>query len=256
MAVDIQNGTPAAITLPEAMDISPAPPSAPTYNFTFADFLRKEYRYGLDPTRPICKAYLAGHCPLGNSCPDKHQPPQNTFQSSLVCKHWLRGLCKKGDACEFLHEYNLRKMPECNYWSRYGTCSNGDECLYLHPDPESKRPPCAWYERGFCPLGPRCADKHIKKEKLCPFYMAGFCPDGLECKNGAHAKYIEDLKKPEVKIIKSAEQLEQEKLEREAKREEAEAEERERFPDGQRGQRGGRQWQRRGGQKRQKRGGF
>jgi hypothetical protein len=23
------------------------------------------------------------------------------------------GLCKKGDACEFLHEYNIRKMPEC-----------------------------------------------------------------------------------------------------------------------------------------------
>ena len=44
----------------------------------------------------------------------------------MVCKHWLRGLCKKGDAnCEFIHEYNLRKMPECSFFVRAGYCSNG-----------------------------------------------------------------------------------------------------------------------------------
>jgi hypothetical protein len=42
------------------------------YSFNFSDFLRREYRFGLDPNRPSCKAYLQGHCPLGSRCPDKH----------------------------------------------------------------------------------------------------------------------------------------------------------------------------------------
>lgn len=40
-------------------------------------------------------------------------------EKSVVCKHWLRGLCKKGDQCEFLHEYDLQKMPECYFYSKY-----------------------------------------------------------------------------------------------------------------------------------------
>lgn len=48
-------------------------PQAPSYSFNFSDFLRREYRFGLDPNRPPCKAYMQGHCPLGNRCPDKHQ---------------------------------------------------------------------------------------------------------------------------------------------------------------------------------------
>jgi len=43
------------------------------FEFNFSDFLRREYRFGLDSERPPCKAYLQGHCPLGNRCPDKHQ---------------------------------------------------------------------------------------------------------------------------------------------------------------------------------------
>jgi hypothetical protein len=68
-----------------------------------------------------------------------------------VCKHWLRGLCKKGDACEFLHEYNLRRMPECWWFAKYGYCSAGDECLYAHP--KERRVECPDYNRGFCKLG-------------------------------------------------------------------------------------------------------
>lgn len=152
---------------------------------------------------------------------------------SLVCKHWLRGLCKKGETCEFLHEYNLRRMPECSYYARTLTCSNGDDCLYLHIDPESKRPPCPHYDRGFCPLGPHCALKHNKKDKLCPFYLAGFCPEGKACKNGAHPRFPTDLKKPEVRVEKTAEELEKERAERQleqAKEEEKEREREERNP--------------------------
>jgi cleavage and polyadenylation specificity factor subunit 4 len=251
-------------------------PAQAPYTFNFSDFLRREYRFGLDPDRPLCKAYMQGHCPLGNRCPDKHQVTnsyskcvsaaklslyQSTdHSSSLVCKHWLRGLCKKGETCEFLHEYNLRRMPECSYYARTLTCSNGDDCLYLHIDPESKRPPCPHYDRGFCPLGPICALKHNKKEKLCPFYLAGFCPEGKACKYGAHPRFPTDLKKPEVRVEKSPEELERERVEREMKREKEEQEDRER--DERNGHHSGHgfrgRWnnQKRGGRGRKRRGGF
>lgn len=119
-------------------------------------------------------------------------------------------------------------MPECSYYARTLTCSNGDDCLYLHIDPDSKRPPCPHYDRGFCPLGPHCALKHNKKDKLCPFYLAGFCPEGKACKNGAHPRFPTDLKKPEVRVEKTKEELEQERAERELQREKEEQEERER----------------------------
>ncbi|KAI4114341.1 MAG: hypothetical protein LQ345_004856 [Seirophora villosa] len=209
-----------------AVERAPAPaplPShdLPSFDFAFFDFLKREYRFGLDPNRPLCKPFREGHCPLGNDCPDKHQV--NHSFNSLVCKHWLRGLCKKGDQCEFLHEYNLRRMPECNQFTRTLYCSNGDECLYLHINPATKLPPCPHYDRGFCPLGRTCAKVHNRRT-LCPFYLAGFCPNGRQCKEGAHPRYPTDLPKPTVKVEKTAEELEEERM---RIREEAEREERE-----------------------------
>ncbi|CAF3601218.1 unnamed protein product [Fusarium graminearum] len=177
--------------------------SATSYNFRFSPFLRQTYQVGLSPDRPVCKAFQSGHCPNGTRCPERHVSDSKTSQptgglNSLVCKHWLRGLCKKGEHCEFLHEYNLRKMPECNFFMRNGYCSNGDECLYLHIDPQSRLPPCPHYDMGFCPLGPNCSKKHVRR-KLCVFYLAGFCPDGPDCKEGAHPKWSKDLEKPTLK---------------------------------------------------------
>jgi hypothetical protein len=57
----------------------------------------------------------------------------------------------QGDQCEFLHEYNLRAMPECHWYLKYGYCSAGDECLYFHP--RQKKKVCQDYQRGFCWLG-------------------------------------------------------------------------------------------------------
>uniref|UniRef100_A0A915EHF5 Cleavage and polyadenylation specificity factor subunit 4 n=1 Tax=Ditylenchus dipsaci TaxID=166011 RepID=A0A915EHF5_9BILA len=85
---------------------------------------------------------LGAHCPLRHIIKDKQ----------VVCKHWLRGLCKKGDQCEFLHEYDLSKMPECFFFSKYLACSNR-ECPFRHIDPESKIKDCPWYDRGFCRHG-------------------------------------------------------------------------------------------------------
>lgn len=85
------------------------------------------------------------------SCPFRHIRGDRT----IVCKHWLRGLCKKGDQCEFLHEYDMTKMPECYFYSRFNACHN-KECPFLHIDPESKIKDCPWYDRGFCRHGPHC----------------------------------------------------------------------------------------------------
>ena len=120
------------------------------------------------PDDQICRLALsAAGCPLGPlHCPLRHtgpsplnfQPPKqlpthprDRERLATVCKHWLRGLCKKGDACEFLHEYNLRRMPECWWYAKYGYCSAGDECLYAHP--KERRIECPDYKRGFCKLG-------------------------------------------------------------------------------------------------------
>jgi cleavage and polyadenylation specificity factor subunit 4 len=101
-------------------------------------------------------------------------------------------------------------MPECNFFLRNNYCSNGEECLYLHIDPESKLPPCPHYDRGFCPLGPNCSKKHVRKE-ICPFFLAGFCWEGRTCKNGAHPRWGGDLPPPTVR--KPKEEKEEERRE-------------------------------------------
>ncbi|RKP00520.1 hypothetical protein CXG81DRAFT_3789, partial [Caulochytrium protostelioides] len=123
----------------------------------------------------VCEAYIRGYCPKGVQCPRKHERTTKT----VVCKHWLRGLCKKGDMCEFLHEYNLKRMPECWFYTQTGECTNA-ECIYVHIDPKSKKSECPGYQRGFCHDGPRCRYKHTTRV-LCPSFLVGFCPQGKEC---------------------------------------------------------------------------
>lgn len=130
-----------------------------------------------------------------------------------------------------------RRMPECNHYTRSLYCPNGDECLYLHIDPTSKLPPCPHYEKGFCPLGPRCSKRHVRRH-ICKFYLAGFCPYGRQCKEGAHPRWPENLPKPTVKVERTAEELEKE---RQRIREEGEREEE-------------REWERREGNRRDGRG--
>ncbi|KAK6885746.1 mRNA 3'-end-processing protein YTH1 [Candida tropicalis] len=157
-------------------------PNTSNRHFKFEPFLRQEYNFGLDPDRPVCQFYNPMNpetsCPQGNNCPNKHVSAM--YSNKIVCKHWLRGLCKKGDHCEFLHEYNLRKMPECLFYSKNGYCTQTSECLYLHVDPQSKIPECVNYNQGFCSDGPNCKNRHVRKV-LCPLYLYGFCPKGPEC---------------------------------------------------------------------------
>ncbi|XP_044735029.1 cleavage and polyadenylation specificity factor subunit 4 [Chrysoperla carnea] len=159
---------------------------------------------GMDKsTAAVCDFYTsAAGCQKGQSCPFRHVRGDRT----IVCKHWLRGLCKKGDQCEFLHEYDMTKMPECYFYSRFNACHN-KECPFLHIDPESKIKDCPWYDRGFCRHGPHCRHRHVRRV-LCMNYIAGFCPDGPQCKY-MHPQFdlpaapdanAKDSKKPQVII--------------------------------------------------------
>lgn len=93
-----------------------------------------------ESTAAVCEFFSQpGGCTNGPQCPYRHVRGDRT----VVCKHWLRGLCKKGDQCEFLHEYDMSKMPECYFYARFNACHN-KECPFLHIDPESKIKDCPW----------------------------------------------------------------------------------------------------------------
>lgn len=137
------------------------------------------FKFLTESTAAVCLFFNAtdgSECDKGASCPFRHIRGDRT----IVCKHWLRGLCKKGDQCEFLHEYDMTKMPECYFYSRFNACHN-KECPFLHIDPESKIKDCPWYDRGFCRHGPHCRHRHVRRV-LCMNYLSGFCPDGSTCK--------------------------------------------------------------------------
>lgn len=69
MTAEVQN--------PSLVDQILKPSAKPTYNFAFTDFLKREFKFGLDTGRPTCKAFQQGHCPLGDRCPDKHLHQSN-----------------------------------------------------------------------------------------------------------------------------------------------------------------------------------
>ncbi|GAK67178.1 uncharacterized protein PAN0_017d5404 [Moesziomyces antarcticus] len=164
--------------------------------FSFEHYVKANLGVKLDNDAQICPDYAERlQCPRGAACPRRHvKPSQLNFlphgsnalrdpNKRTVCKHWLRGLCKKGEQCDYLHEYDMRRIPECRFYATFGFCNSGDDCLYLHVDPAIKRRECERYNRGFCPKGPLCPKKHIRRI-ACPLYLAGFCPQGAECPRG------------------------------------------------------------------------
>ncbi|KAL3937563.1 MAG: hypothetical protein SGBAC_007355 [Bacillariaceae sp.] len=87
----------------------------------------------------------------------KHDPRLRT----VVCRHWLRDLCMKGSACEFLHQYDLSKMPLC----RHGDRCKIKDCPFRHIS-EANRLECVFYSQGFCIHGPFCRYKHVRRDRL------------------------------------------------------------------------------------------
>jgi hypothetical protein len=89
---------------------------------------------------------------------------------TIVCRHWLRDLCMKGDKCDFLHQYDLARMPECAQWSRFGKCPDND-CDFRH---DTEKMECQKYKFGFCKLGSQCKMRH---DKLSRNYLPETAPD-------------------------------------------------------------------------------
>lgn len=133
-----------------------------------------------------CNNFPRKECKFGMLCPFRHV----RMDKNVVCKHWLRGLCKKGDDCEFLHVYDITKMPECYFYSMLNLCTN-KECIFLHINPNDKVKDCPWYNRGFCRRGPDCRLKHIRRV-ICTSYLNGFCPRGNNCE-AFHGKFYVDM---------------------------------------------------------------
>ena len=160
------------------------------FDFDFEAFVRDDLKIA---SRDVCQFYLKGFCQLGKTCPQKHVKRRfDDADKTIVCKHWLRNLCKKGDGCEYLHEFNMEKMPECFFFSKYKECSN-QECFYRHVDPNAIKSECTFYNRGFCNRGGFCRNLHLRRF-ICPMYLCGFCPMGPNCKM-VHPKYVPDQDK-------------------------------------------------------------
>jgi len=87
----------------------------------------------------------------------KHDPRLRT----VVCRHWLRDLCMKGAACEFLHQYDLTKMPLC----RHGDRCKVKDCPFRHIS-EADRLECVFYSQGFCIHGPFCRYRHVRRDRV------------------------------------------------------------------------------------------
>lgn len=102
----------------------------------------------------MCNFFAKGLCVKGMLCPLRHEQGEKL----VVCKHWLRGLCRKSDCCDFLHQYDVSKMPVCYFHSKFGNCSN-KECLFLHLKPVLKLQDCPWYNQGFCKEGKSLRDR-------------------------------------------------------------------------------------------------
>jgi cleavage and polyadenylation specificity factor subunit 4 len=125
------------------------------------DFEEYAVTYGIPETRdplPYRKAgsVFGGDDELPILTSAKHDPRLRT----VVCRHWLRDLCMKGAACEFLHQYDLAKMPLC----RHGDRCKIPDCPFRHIS-EENRMECAFYKSGFCIHGPFCRYKHAHRDR-------------------------------------------------------------------------------------------
>ncbi|XP_034882019.1 putative cleavage and polyadenylation specificity factor subunit 4-like protein [Mirounga leonina] len=125
----------------------------------------------------VCSFFAKGLCDKGKLCPFRHN--RGGGGGGADGKHWLWGLCKKSDQCSFWDQYDITRMPECYFYSKFGDCNN-KERAFLHMKPAFKTRDCPWYDQGFCKDGPLCKHCHVHKT-MCVNYLVGFCPEGPHC---------------------------------------------------------------------------
>ena len=84
-----------------------------------------------------------------------------------------------------------KPLPECKNWKKYRVCKKyvTDSCEFNHQD---DRKECPFYAKGFCIKNFfECPFKHVEK-KICMNYALGFCPLGPKCEND-HVKSVVSL---------------------------------------------------------------
>ena len=94
--------------------------------------------------------------------PKRNEEAIDPRRWTVVCKHWLKALCQKDDKCEYLHQYDLSRMPVCSSITKGKICTLED-CVFKHTDPNMKR--CPRYDLGFCIKGPQCKERHERTMK-------------------------------------------------------------------------------------------
>ncbi|GMI26254.1 hypothetical protein TeGR_g5504 [Tetraparma gracilis] len=101
---------------------------------------------------------------------------------TVVCRHWLKGLCMKNEKCEFLHQYDLEKMPLC----RHGERCKVEDCPFRHIK-EADRLVCVFYTQGFCVHGPHCRYKHVQRGREDLPQVANFTQGLSQMQAGAES---------------------------------------------------------------------
>ena len=138
---------------------APIPTSIDQIEYDFEDYVLK---HGIPetvdplPYRKAGSVFATGEEAEPVMTSAKNDPRLRT----VVCRHWLRDLCMKGAACEFLHQYDLSKMPLC----RHGDRCKVKDCPFRHIS-EADRLECVFYSQGFCIHGPFCRYKHVRRER-------------------------------------------------------------------------------------------
>jgi len=139
------------------------PKEALTVDMVHYDFEDYALEYGIPetldplPYRKAGSVFATGEEAEPVLTSAKHDPRLRT----VVCRHWLRDLCMKGAACEFLHQYDLSKMPLC----RHGDRCKIKDCPFRHIS-DADRLECVFYSQGFCIHGPFCRYKHVRRDRI------------------------------------------------------------------------------------------
>ena len=149
---------PSASSAASSSVLPPEPLTVDQVEYDFEDFaLTHGIPETIDPLpyRKAGSVFATGEDAEAVVTSAKHDPRLRT----VVCRHWLRDLCMKGAACEFLHQYDLSKMPLC----RHGDKCKVKDCPFRHIS-EADRLECVFYSQGFCIHGPFCRYKHVRQD--------------------------------------------------------------------------------------------
>ena len=112
-------------------------------------------------------SFHLGSCIKGPQCRFVHDPSK-----TAICKSFLKGSCPSGESCDLSHDSTPERSPACLHFLR-GNCSNAN-CLYTHVRASPTAPVCrAFGVYGYCEKGAQCKDRHVFE---CPdFSNTGKC---------------------------------------------------------------------------------